>query len=169
MGLTGSSMANLKMSLDKYCNTWLESSESLNIHYEGVPFDDTAVDDWIQPRIIDVTPIYLRQSSSSNYGEDANVLFQINIFAKVGHQTTSDRVTQIRDRVAPYFKIKQDITIYDYINADADLGNIRVRSIMTDEPMPDNILISGIGNRRISVHQHVFAVEMDYCRETAQP
>jgi hypothetical protein len=152
-GLTGASQANLKMSLDKYFYDNISTTENISVDWEGLPFDDNTVDDWVQPRIIDTIADYHRQGSSTEYGETANVLFQVNIFVKKGYTNTSDRVYRIRDIVAKYFKIGEDISLKDYINASASIGNMRVRHF-------EDGLLAETGE----LFQHLCQVELDFTR-----
>ena len=159
MGLTGASAANLKLSLEKYIYDNLYSVEDLDIDYEGLAFDDTVKTEWVQPRILDITSQFIRQSSSSKYGESANVLFQIGIFVKKGKMTSVDRCYRIRDMVAKYFKVGKDISLYDYINDDSELCKMRIRDVVNDDPMPEEK----------EYFRHILAIEIEYVRETTKP
>lgn len=158
MGLTGASAANFKMSLDKYCKDVLESNEGLSVDWEGLPFDTTGSSHWIQPRIVDTISEFHRQASGTEYGETANVLFQINIFVKKGFTNVSDEVYRMRDVIAKYFKVGEDITLKDYINAGASIGKARVRDF-ADQPIAETN----------EMYQHVCQVELDYTRVTGNP
>lgn len=159
MGLTGSSAANLKMSLDKYCKDKFVTLENIDVDWEGVPFDNKSVVEWIQPRIIDTKALYVRQSSSSNYAENANILFQISIFAKRGYEIVTDRIYRIRDIIAKNFKMGKDINIYDYINTSTSVSIVRVRDL-SDQFLGEDI--NGI-------LQHIIQITMTYTRETQKP
>ncbi|HDZ15273.1 MAG TPA: hypothetical protein ENH60_10310 [Pricia sp.] len=158
MGLAGGSAANLKMSLEKYCKDSLDTTEGLNVDFEGLAFDDTSVDDWVQLRIIDTISEFHRQASATKYGETANVLFQISIFVKKGYTNTSDRVYRMRDIVAKYFKVGEDIDLKDYINDGATLNKLRVRDFR-DQPLPETN----------ELFHHICQVEVDYTRLTGNP
>ena len=137
MGLTGASAANLKMSLDKYCHTNLYTTEGFSIDWCGLSFENSGVTEWIQPRIIDSSSTFLRQSSAGNFGDMTDVLFQINIFVKKGYNSTSDRTYMIRDVIQKYFKTGEGIAFNDYVNAGASLGKIIIRESVTDIPLPE--------------------------------
>jgi len=127
-----SKIVNIKRSLDYYVKTNLETTEGLNVDYEGLPFDDTAVSEYIRPRIIEIESPYLGLSSSTKYGEDIKIIFQIGIFVKKTSLQKSDRDMAIRDIVANYFKVGQDITIYDWYSTGLSITNARVREIFAD-------------------------------------
>ncbi len=158
MGLTGGSAANLKMSLEKYCKDALDTTEGLNVDFEGLAFDDTSVDDWVQLRIIDTISEFHRQASATKYGETANVLFQISIFVKKGYTNTSDRVYRMRDIVAKYFKVGDDIDLKDYINTGSSISKMRVRDF-SDQPIAETN----------ELFHHICQVEVDYTRLTVNP
>src|SRR3990167_4545691 len=146
------SMANIKRSLDKYCNDNLYSTEGLNVSFEGLPFENVAYTEWVQPRILDITTQYHRQGSSTQYGETASVLFQINIFTKKSGVTIADRHYMIRDIVADYFKIGKDISIANYVSGTTALDNLRIREVVTDSPLPETS----------TMYQYVLAWNMNY-------
>ena len=137
-------MANIKASLDDYCRKTLGTSESLSIDYEGLPFDNASVLEWVMPRIVDTIPTFHRQGSNSQYGEDVNILFHTNIFVKKGGQTTAVRHYIIRDAVASHFRIKQDIPIKNFAaGGEVIQDNMRVRRIVTDAPLAATGFSSG--------------------------
>jgi len=159
MALTQASATNLKRSLEKYFYDTIYTIEGLNINWEGVPFDDTAVSEWVQPRILDISSVYARQASSSKYGEISDVLFQVNIFVKKSGVTVSDRHYVIRDTIANYFGIGQSINLKHYIGDSSQLDIIKVRDIVNDSPMPE----------AQTLYQYIIAFELSYTRETNKP
>ena len=136
MSLKSASMTNIKRSLDKYCENYLGDIENYNIEYEGLPFDQIASKEWVRPKLIEVIPSYTRQGSSTQYSEDAGVIFQIDIFVHQSGATTSERTYEMRDHVAKYFKVGEDIELRDYVDDDSDLGTMRVRNLITSIPLP---------------------------------
>jgi len=156
---SNSRAANIKMSLDKYVYDNLSASEGLTINYEGVPFNDTSCDSWIQPRILNISSDYHRQGSGTQYGEYTNILYQINVFTKKSGITTSHAHYTIRDQVANYFRVKQNIDIKDYINSGTtQLDVLVVRDIVNDNPLSEDN----------EYYQYVMAWELDYTRLTTQ-
>uniref|UniRef100_A0A6M3IP32 Uncharacterized protein n=1 Tax=viral metagenome TaxID=1070528 RepID=A0A6M3IP32_9ZZZZ len=139
MSIVGTAkVSNVKMSLDKYVNDNTGTSEGLSIDFEGVPFDNTANTEWIQPRILDFGSTYNRQGSSTEYAESVDVFYNINIFVKKSGVTTSHRHYAIRDIVADYFKIGQDIYLRNYAEGGTtQIAKIRVRDLVTDSPIPE--------------------------------
>ena len=128
---------NIKRSIDKYLHFNLYTNEGINIDFEGLPFNNISLHEWIQARIINFNPTYHRQGSSMEYGSDVKIFLQLNIFVKKSNLTVSDRHYVIRDIIANYFKIGEDIDIIDYYDSLDYLCNIRVREIITDSPMPE--------------------------------
>ena len=74
MALTGASITNLKRSLDKYVSSSIEVIEGVDIDYEGVPFNNAYKRSFVMFRILDIDPVYMRQSSATEYGENVDVL-----------------------------------------------------------------------------------------------
>ncbi len=153
----GVQQANVKMSLDKYL---LDNISGVSIDYEGLPFNDRETNFWLQPRIIDQTAQFHRQSNNSgtSYGETVNILFQTNIFVKKSGVTVSHKHWLLRDVVAGLFTIGKDITLKDYVSSGTTITNMRVRDIVNDFSMPETD----------TIYQYVFAVEMDYTRQTTK-
>jgi hypothetical protein len=136
-------MANIKLSLDQYVYANLKTTEGLSVDYEGVPFDETSESlSWIQPRLLTPISTYYRQGSSTQYGEDLELLFQINIFVKKSGVTTSFKHYDIRDRIANYFKVGQDINIKAYAEGGStQVAVMRVREMVTDFPIEEDPLL----------------------------
>jgi len=157
---SNSRAANIKMSLDKYIRVNLGTSEGLTISYEGVPFNDTAYTSWIQPRILDISSDYHRQGSGTQYGETTNILYQINVFTKKSGITTSHLHYTMRDQVANYFRVRQNINVKDYVNSGTtQLDILVVRRMVNDNPLPESN----------EYYQYVIAWELDYTKLTTQP
>lgn len=152
-------LGNVKRSLDKYTFDNLYTTEGYSVDWEGLKFEESAVTGWIQPRIVDISSEYVRQASATEYGEQANVLFQINIFTKKSGVTISHRHYLMRDAVANYFKIGQSINLKDYTSAASPtVATMKVRDIVTDSPFPETATLYG----------WTFAVEIDYTRTTTK-
>jgi hypothetical protein len=151
-------IGNLKRSIDLYCHTNLKTTEGLNVDFEGLPFNETEVNDWIQPRIFAETGMYYPGGTSTQYAEQVDVLLNVNIFTKKSGATTSERHYAIRDMVAGHFKIGQDITLYEE-SGTTSLNKLRVREIVNDQSLPEtNELL-----------QYIYAVRMDFTRLTDKP
>jgi len=114
VGLLTASRSNIKRSLEKYFNDNLNTIESFSINWEGLPFNNISVAEWLMPRIINFNSVYMRQGSATQYADDLNIMFSINIFVKKSNITVSDREYSIRDTISKYFKIGEIINIYDY-------------------------------------------------------
>ena len=138
MGLLTASRSNIKRSLEKYFNDNLNIIESFSINWEGLPFNNVSATEWLMPRILDFTPVYMRQGSTTQYADDLNIIFSINIFVKKSNITKSGREYAMRDIISKYFKIGEIINIYDYSgNGSSEIGSMKVRDIITDAMLPE--------------------------------
>ena len=153
----GAKQANLKRSLDLYCKATFGVSEGLSVSYEGLPFDDTAFQNWVQPRIVGGTRKFYRSGSSTEYAQDENILFQVNIFEKKSGATNTLQCYAIRDMVAYHFRPGKDITIYEETGT-TSVGKVKIRDVANDEPLPETN----------ELNQYVFAVDMQWTRLVAK-
>ena len=152
----GAKVSNLKRAIDLYCYTNFKNSEGLNVDFEGLPFDDTAVQSWVQPRIVDISESrFFPSGASGQYAEDCNILFQVNIFEKKSGSTNTLRHYEMRDSIANYLKIGQDITVYESSGTTA-YGSLRVRNVANDNRLAETN----------ELNQYVYAVEMQWTRLT---
>ena len=151
---------NIKRSLEYYINLNLDVSESLKIEYEGVPFDSMAVTEWLTPRILDSNPVFVRQSSNTDYGENVNLLFQTNIHVKKSSITTSDRHYVLRDIIVDYFKIGKGIDISDWAGGSGTYTgeHLKVRNIVNDSLLPETD----------TTYEYILAFELTYTRSTTK-
>jgi len=150
----GAQIANIKMSLDKHIE---DNISGVSIDYEGLPFNDKKTNFWLQPRIVDITSEFHRQSNNSgtSYGSTVNILFQTSIFVKKSGVVVSHKHWLLRDQIAGIFTIGADIPLKDYVNSNSGIASMRVRDIVNDFPMPETD----------TNYQYVFAVELDYLNE----
>ncbi len=153
------SIVNIKRSLDKYLYDNLVSIEGLNVDFEGLSFSNIQKDiTWIVPRILDFDSTFYRQGSNTQYGENINILFQINIFTKQSSTTTSSEHYRVRDIILAYFKIGNDITIKNYVGDGlTTVDTMRIRSV-------EDILLP----EREEFYQHAISIEMEYTRLTTE-
>lgn len=150
---------NIKRSLEKYFYDKLKIDESFSVDWEGVKFDNTNVSEWLQPRILDFNSNYIGHASYTEYGEQANILFQVNIFVKKSSVSVSDRHYQIRDLIVGYFKIGQTIPIADHANDDQDvITYMKVRKIVDDRTLPEDQVL----------YQYVVSFEIDFTKATTR-
>jgi len=119
---------NIKISLDTYVSNNLGGSEGLIVNYEGLPFDDTSYDSWIQPRVLN---IYSDPDMRDDI-DDLTVIYEVNIFAKKSGVTNSQAHYMMRDQVANYFRINEDILMNDSVTY------MRVRGILEDSPLVES-------------------------------
>lgn len=132
-------MVNVKRSLDKYIYDNLDVNQNMNVDYEGLPFDNIVVTEWIIPRIKEMPRQYHRQGSDTEYAQTNNVLYDININVKKSGATTTDRHYILRDDVINYFRIGQDISLRDYAASGSTLiCYMRVRDLKEDNPQTDD-------------------------------
>ena len=137
MTLLSASRTNIKRSLDKYFYDNLFTLENISIHWEGLPFDNVSKTEWITPRILEFLPDYISHGSGTQYGDNLNIIFNINIFVKKSNIVRGGREYALRDKIAPYFKIGEVITIYDYSGDSSEVGSMKVRDIITDTILPE--------------------------------
>ena len=161
MSIVGTAkITNVKMSLDKYVGDNLGTTENLKVDFEGVPFDNTANTEWIQPRILDFGSTYNRQGSNTEYAESVDIFYNINIFVKKSGVTVSHRHYALRDIVANYFKIGEDIDIKNYAEGGTtQITNMRVRELVTDSPIPETN----------EYYQYSLAYNINWTRMCIQP
>ena len=155
-------IGNLKRSLDLYVKSNLETTEGLAVDYEGLPFDNTVHNTWVQPRIIGSTetfyPTGKASASGSSYAEQVEILFQVNVFTKQSGATAASTHWDVRDMVAGHFRIGQNITLYEETGSTA-LATMRVREIVNDFSVPETT----------ELFQYVYAVEIAQTRLTNKP
>ena len=139
-----SNITNMKRCFDSYVKT---NITGISIDYEGLPFDNLAVSEWIQPRIIDAYED--RGYRDSEVKQSSTILYQINVFVKNSGATTSDRIYAIRDMIDVWFKIGANI---NYVVSGNTLALARVRELKNDFPISDDNELS----------QYVLAYDLDY-------
>lgn len=167
-------IANVKASLDQYLMDNLGPyGEEIPIHFEGVPFETTGKSFWIQPRLVDISRVYLRQGSSTEYGTQNNLMFDISIFADSTGVSIADKHYRIRDTIMDYFKIGQLIPLKDHVSGATSpqtLNYMKIRRLITDKPMPGIRNIS-MGRRVFSesINQYSLTWEIDYTELTTEP
>jgi len=140
-----SNITNMKRCFDSYVKTNLSG---VSIDFEGLPFDNLAVSEWIQPRIIDGYDN--RSYRDSEVKQSATILYQINVFVKKSGATTTDRVYAIRDMIDTCFKIGKDIVYTS--SSGSTLAIARVRELKNDFPIGDDNELS----------QYILAWEIDF-------
>lgn len=151
---------NIKRSLEKYFYDNLQVSEGFDIDWEGVKFDDTNSSEWLQPRIIDSDSKYIGHASATEYGEQTDLLFQVNIFVKKVSTSLSDRHYSIRDIIAGYFTIGQTIPIADHVNSSqTTITYMKVRGIDDDRILPETQ----------NLYQYIISFNIDYTKAVTKP
>lgn len=152
-------IGNLKRSIDLYVKTNLESTERLAVDYEGVPFDNTVSPNWIQPRIVGTASTFYPAgkigSAGTSYAEQVEVLLQVNVFTKKSGLTCAAAHWDTRDAVAGYFRIGQDINLYEATGTTV-LSSLRVREIVNDFSGPETT----------ELYQYVYGVMISQTRLT---
>jgi hypothetical protein len=133
---------NLKRGLDKYVKDNLTDVEGIPTSFEGLPFDNLEVSEWIQPRIMGLFDLAMRNSDGQ-----ASFLYQVDVVVKKSGATSSDRVWQLKDKVKAYFLIGKDIF---YAVSGTTLCRARVRELVNDLPLPES-----------ETHRHILAWDMD--------
>jgi len=126
------------MSLDKYVYDNLVTTEGLSVDYEGKPFDNESADEWVQSRIFFPTTDFHRQGSSTEYADNVDIMLNMNIFVKKSGITISHRHYALRDIVANYFRVGQNIEIKNYAESGSThITYVKVREDITDSPLPE--------------------------------
>ncbi len=155
----GAKSVNIKMSLDKYIQDNFQTTEGIDIDYEGLPFDSTASTEWIQARIVDIQSDFMRQASGTEYGEDTNILLSLNVFVDKSGVTMSHKHYYLRDKIFNYFKVKQNIALRSYADSGTTLlAYMQVREVVTDR-------VIGETNE---YYQYATAFSLDFVRKTTE-
>ncbi len=129
--LPSSKFENVKASIEKYISDSLASTFTIDWQgRESVNIEGS--DEYIQPTIIRGKQNYGRQVTGTTKGNDVEFMVNINMFLKKDSVDNAHRLAEIRDTVANYFQEDQTISIYDYADDSAHLGNAIVRHIITD-------------------------------------
>lgn len=144
-------IVNLKRSLDKYIYDSLYTGESLTIDWFGVPFNDTEKTEWIKPRIHFNKRTFFRQGNSTQFANLMNFDLSFDIYVKKSDVTNSYRCLQLRDKIVVYFKIGQDINLYNYYGDSSNLLSMRVRGIQENPISETDVLI-----------RHIVIINIDY-------
>lgn len=133
---------NLKASIEKYISDNLAIEEELSIDFEGLPFETSHRNEWVQERIMDTSSNtqYNRHVSSQYKGKTSDVLLSLNVFVNKENAIKTNRHFELRDIVAGYFEIGTMINMYDSSkgNFDIVIQKMKVREIVTDSPIPNN-------------------------------
>jgi len=133
---------NIKKSIDSYVRDNLMVNNDFAIDFEGVPFNNVKVQEWLTPRIISMPRKYHRQGSEDKYAQTNNINLNIDTHVKVSGATTSDRHYVLRDDTINYFRIGTDIPLRDYTGSGSTLVcYMRVRKINEDRPLFDDPLL----------------------------
>ena len=140
-------LTNMKRCFDSYVKENLEIIESLNINFEGLPFDDNLVNGWITPRILDSYDN--RAYRDDEVKQSANIFYQVSIYTKKSSVTSSEEHYRVRDCVDRYFHIGKDIV---YQQSGSTLAIARVRELINDFSLPETN----------ELYQYVLAYEIDY-------
>ena len=157
-----SSIANVKRSFDVYINTQLAASFNAadqGIDWEGVPFNDAGLREWIQPRILGPArpeALFYRQVPAglglnsfghttvihpAGRGQGVIYIAQVNIFIRPARELAvaqpAHRIHQLRDLVLEKLREFTTIRVLDYEGATNNvLGSMIVRRLNMDQEIP---------------------------------
>lgn len=151
--------ANVERNINKYFVDNVFTTEGIDTDILGLKFSEKDSIEWVRPRVVSMDAEYLRQASDTHYGEDVNIMFTVDCFVKKSGTTISDRHYVLRDTVANYFKIGQDVDIEDYVSGTTSTNRMRVRRILEDSPMMETQ----------TYYQYKIGWLLDYTRKTTKP
>lgn len=145
---------NVKASVEYFLKTNLVTTSSLNVDFEGLPFEEEGKTEWVQERIMAITPLAEgRKDQEANHYRVVDVMLSLNTFVKKDRTTYSNRHYQIRDIIAGYLNLGTDVNLYDYANGNftTSIQKMRVREIVTDSPIPNE-----------DFHQYNYTVSLEW-------
>jgi len=136
---------NIKASLEKYIFTNLASNDSITVDWQGHKGTELEnVDEWIAPRMLRGGQFYRGHVTTSRKGTETEILLNINIFLRKGSTTNAHRLFQLRDTVAQYFELNQEVNLKNYSVAGYPNTEIFiVKEIMTDQEIPTGVSEGG--------------------------
>jgi hypothetical protein len=140
MGIkTSSQLANLQRSLDTYFATELSTYQ---IDWEGVPFNDSELAEWLQPRLLEPVrraELFYRQVSGEDRGQGIELFYNVNIFIRPRKFVPVNpyRLAQLRDTVLNVFTESTRIWVRDYEGDLTSMGTLTVHAIATDRRVVD--------------------------------
>jgi hypothetical protein len=143
MGLKADArLANLVKSLDAYLDEHLKSVDPVvPVDWEGTPFQDAGIGEWIQPRLLEPvrsTTRYYRQVGEDLHGQGLQLFYNINLFVRP--QLVPDpayRLLRLRDRVLEWFTVRTRVAIKNFDGDQGTLGTAIVDEIVTDRRITD--------------------------------
>jgi hypothetical protein len=157
------SMVNIKASIEKYIYDNLDSTESITIDYEGLPFESgaTAITQWVQPRLLDtIDPTWKPKATATTRGNLANVILNMNIFVKKDWASGATAHYTLRDTIANYFYSGVSIPLRDYVGGTTRPWTTKmvVADVVTDTPI--------LGPELDLLHYN-YSVEIEWIRQWA--
>lgn len=132
---------NVKASIERYIQANLSGTEGLTIDYEGKSGEPFSSDEWVQERILGPTNHrYHRGIGGSRRGQGESIILNLNVFVNRQKTKKTNRHYEIRDLIVKHFYVGKDIDLYDFENGNftTSIQKMRVREVVTDEPIPDD-------------------------------
>lgn len=144
MTLTNQSkVQNVKASLEKYVGDSFVLTEGLSVDFEGLPFEVAGSSEWVQARFMSSIP-----SDVASYGRKVandktttkQVIVSFNIFVNREKARKTNRHYELRDIVASYLELGDQVSLYDFENGNFSdvLQNMTVKEIITDMVIPND-------------------------------
>lgn len=129
---------NIKASIEKYIYDNLVTIESLNIDWQGGKgIDKDRINEWVQPTLLKTAKFFRGDVTSTEKGNEAEFMINFNIFVRKASTNNFNRLFELRDIVANYFKDNQQIVLRDYTDAGKPHSETMiVKDIITDSEIP---------------------------------
>ena len=132
---------NVKASLEKYIYDSLVTASGVSVNMEGLPFEATHRDEWIQENILGVRDWQIHKRDGEGMrGQTTQVILNFNIFVNRKETKKANRHYELRDTIATYFNIGTDVDLYDASNSEwlTSLEKLRLREVITDASIPND-------------------------------
>lgn len=139
-------LANIEGALRDYTATQLGSTFPVaQLDFEGEPFDETAVDEWLQCRLLEpARPNVMagpRAPASdgttvNRFGQQLFHFWNLNVFVRPRGQTNSLRLNTLRDTVMGAFMPNTVIAVTDVAGGTGSLGKLIVDTFERDARVP---------------------------------
>ena len=132
--------SNIEKSLRLYVETNIYTAESIPVVWSGQSLDLTS-----EPFFVDVftslqKQTFVRSMNNTTDGWIKDLLLEFSIYVKMDHikNTNAYKHLQIRDAIATYFEVSQNIPLYDFDNSKAAIYDAYVHDWVDDTNLVQN-------------------------------